>query len=185
MCNIIPYIEQDLKLKVNQTKTEVAHISKVKFLGYGFYFRDGRCRLRVHPKSQAKMKERVRELTCRSNGKSDAWRKDACNRFVYGWVNYFKLANMETMLGRIDQWFRRRLRQVIWKRWKRVRTRFKNLIKLGLSKTQSWMFANTRKGYWRTANRPIMATSITNERLERAGYVFFSSYYANVRPKCN
>ena len=62
--HIVPYIEGKLFLKVNLEKTTVAHISKVKYLGYGFYRSKGKCRLRIHPKSVTKMQNRLRELTC-------------------------------------------------------------------------------------------------------------------------
>jgi group II intron reverse transcriptase/maturase len=129
--HIVPFIEKKLFLRVNQVKTQVAHVSKLKFLGYSFYNSKGKCRLRVHPKSVAKMKERIREITSRSNGKGDAWRKEACRSFIRGWVNYYKLANMKSLLHQTDEWYRRRLRMVIWKQWKRIKTKFSNLIKLG------------------------------------------------------
>ncbi|KAA6303280.1 MAG: Group II intron-encoded protein LtrA [Candidatus Ordinivivax streblomastigis] len=180
--HIVPYIENKLFLRVNKVKTEVAHVSKLKFLGYGFYKYKGKCRLRVHPKSMSRMKERLREITSRSNGKGDAWRKETSNTYIIGWVNYYKLADMKSALERIDEWYRRRLRMVIWKQWKRIKIKLSNLIKLGVKKPKAWEYANTRKGYWHTANSPILSTSISNERLKRAGYIFFTDYYIKVAP---
>jgi len=180
LAHIIPFIEGKLYLKVNKEKTVVAHVKDVKFLGYGFYINKGKGLLRVHPKSIAKMKEKVKLLTCRSNGWGNERRKETLRQYITGWVNYFKLANMKSLLIEIDKWYRRRLRMVIWKQWKLVRTRFTNLMKLGLSRVQSMMFSNTRKGYWRTAKSPILQTSIDNESLQKAGYLFFSTYYRSV-----
>jgi hypothetical protein len=70
---------------------------------------------------------------------------------------------------------------VIWKQRKRLKTRFQNLMKLGISKFQAMMFSNTRKGYWRTAKSSILQTSIDDEWLQMAGYLFFSPYYRSVR----
>jgi group II intron reverse transcriptase/maturase len=179
--HILPYIENRLYLRVNKAKTEVSHLSKLKFLGYSFYMRQGLCRMRVHPKSYLKMKQRVRELTSRSNGKGDGWRKEATRQYITGWVNYFRLADMETLLIKTDEWFRRRLRMVIWKQWKRIKTRFRNLMKLGIKKGKAWEHANTRKGYWHTANSFILSCTVTNERLKRSGYLFFTDYYRKVR----
>ena len=137
----------------------------------------GKARLRIHAKSVAKMKERIRKLTSRSNSWGDERRKLALKQFIIGWVNYFKLADMKTLLLEIDEWYRRRLRMVIWKQWKRVRTRLRNLMKLGLSKSKAWEYANTRKSYWRTAHSPILTRTITNDRLNLSGYVFFSYRY--------
>jgi group II intron reverse transcriptase/maturase len=178
--HIVPFIENRLFLRVNQVKTKVAHVSKIKFLGYSFYNYKGKCRLRVHPKSVWRMKERIRAITSRSTGKGDAWRKKASSSFIRGWVNYYKLADMKSLLQQTDEWYRRRLRMVIWKQWKRIKTRLANLIKLGIRKSKAWEYANTRKGYWRIAHSPILSTAITNERLKRAGYIFFTDYYLKV-----
>ncbi len=179
--HIIPFIEGKLYLKVNKEKTVVAHVKDVKFLGYGFYIYNGKGLLRVHPKSIIKMTEKVKLLTCRSNGWGNERRKLALRQYITGWVNYFKLANMKSLLNEIDKWYRRRLRMIIWKQWKRIKTRFHNLMKLGISRFKSMMFSNTRKGYWRTAKSPILQTSITNESLHKTGYTFFSTYYRSVR----
>jgi RNA-directed DNA polymerase len=177
LANIVPYIENKLFLKVNREKTTTAYISKIKFLGYSFYVFRGEGRLRVHPKSIAKMKERIKTLTSRSNGWGYARRKVALRQYITGWVNYFKLADMKGLLIEVDKWYRRRLRMIIWKHWKRVRTRGRNLTKLGINKYKAWEYANTRKGYWRTARSPILTRSITSYRLNQAGYTFFSDYY--------
>jgi group II intron reverse transcriptase/maturase len=178
--HIIPFIEDKLYLKVNREKTVIANIREVKFLGYGFYINKSKGLLRVHPKSIAKMKVKLKYLTSRSNGWGNEKRKVELKQYITGWVNYFKLADMKKLLSQTDNWYRNRLRMIIWKQWKRVRTRFKNLMKLGLSQFQSWLFANTRKGYWRTANSPILQTSITNIRLEKSGYLFFSTHYRSI-----
>ncbi len=180
LANIIPYIEEKLFLKVNREKTAVAYISKIKFLGYSFYENETGGRLRVHPKTITKMKARIKELTSRSNGWGDARRKEALREYITGWVNYFRLGDMKSLLPKVDEWYRRRLRMVIWKQWKRVRTRLRNLIKLGIVKSKAWEYANTRKGYWRIANSPILNRSITIDRLKLAGYIFFSDYFRKV-----
>lgn len=180
MENLRRYIEEKLFLKVNRDKSTVAYITKVKFLGYSFYMHRG-CRLRIHLKSVEKMRLKIRELTWRSNGWGNARRKEALKQFITGWVNYFTLADMQNLLARVDEWYRRRLRMVLWKQWKRVRTRGVNLVKLGIAKSKAWEFANTRKGYWHTANSWILSTSVTNERLKQAGYVFLSDCYLNAR----
>jgi len=180
LTNIIPYIEEKLFLKVNREKTVVAYISKIKFLGYSFYVKEKVGRLRIHPKSVSRMKERIKTLTSRSNGWGDARRKETLKQYITGWVNYFKLADMKTLLLQVDEWYRRRLRMVIWKHWKWIKTRLRNLIKLGIEKYKAWEYANTRKGYWRTAYSPILSRSITNDRLKQTGYIFFTDYYRKV-----
>ena len=179
--SIIRFVEGKLFLKVNREKTRVARFNEVKYLGYAFYRSKGECRFRVHPESVKAMKEKVRELTARSNAMPNEYRPIAVSRFVRGWVNYFKLADMKELLGKVDKWMRRRIRTVYWKQWKRIRTRFKMLQKCGIEKGQAWEFANTRKGYWRVAGSAIMHTAIKTEQLRRKGYLFFSDQYERVR----
>jgi group II intron reverse transcriptase/maturase len=180
MENLVGYIEKKLFLKVNREKSTVAYIKNVKFLGYSFYMKR-ECRLRIHLKSVEKMRSKIRELTSRSNGWGNARRKEELKQYITGWVNYFKLADMKKLMIETDEWYRRRLRMVFWKQWKRVRTRMANLTKLGIAKSKAWEYANTRKGYWHIANSWILSTSVTNERLKQAGYVFLTDCYLNAR----
>ncbi|UKJ06457.1 group II intron reverse transcriptase/maturase [Solitalea lacus] len=136
LVGITTYIEQKLYLKVNREKTKVAHIKDVKFLGYGFYFNKNGCKMRAHKKSVEKMKEKIRELTSRSNGWGNERRKEAIRQYITGWLNYFQLADMKGLLERIDEWYRRRIRSLIWKQWKSIKTRIRNLIKLDIPKKQ-------------------------------------------------
>jgi RNA-directed DNA polymerase len=181
LASITKYIEEELYLKVNREKTVVAHIKDVKFLGYGFYFNKNGCGIRTHGKSVEKMKAKIRELTSRSNGWGNERRKEALRQYIRGWLNYFRLADMKNLLAKTDEWFRRRLRSLIWKQWKRIKTKLRNLIKLGIPKQKAREFANTRKGCWRIADSPILGRSITNDRLRSSGYIFFSDYYCKIR----
>ena len=181
MEHILPFIEGKLKLRVNKEKTTVAYIGHIKFLGYGFYPTRGEIKLRVHSKSRAKMKKKIREITSRRQGISYKELKLKLKQYVVGWVNYFKLANMKKLLKDTDAWLRRRLRMFIWKRWKKVRTRYKRLKQLGYNHSNAIKYANTRKGYWKVAGSQILGCSITDNRLRKQGYQFFSDYYETVR----
>lgn len=179
--HIVPVIEDKLLLKVNREKTVVAYIGKVKFLGYGFYPSKEGIKLRVHAKSISKMKAKVKELTSRSNGFGYEKLKLKLKQFITGWVNYFKLADMKKMLEATDKWLRRRIRMYIWKQWKKVRTKYAMLKKLGLGHDNAFKFACTRKGYWRIANSQILNVTVTDARLRQAGYVFFADYFKTVQ----
>ena len=178
--NIIPFIEGKLFLKVNRNKTTVDLASRVRFLGFSFYQHKGKARVRIHPKSITKMRRKVKELTARSNGMGNKTRIEKLKSYIMGWTNYFKIADMKKLLSEVDEWLRRRIRMIYWKQWKRVKTRFKMLKTLGISKQKAWEYANTRKGYWRTSNSPILKKSLNNETLRRLGYLFFSDYYRRV-----
>jgi RNA-directed DNA polymerase len=176
--HILPYIEEKLFLKVNREKTQVARVKQVKYLGYGFYIHKGEGRLRIHPKSVQKFRDKIREITGRSNGMGTLARKTRLNQVIRGWINYFKLADAKNLIRELDEWIRSRIRMVTWKRWKKVRTRFENLKRLGIKEEQAWMWANTRKGYWRTAHSPILSIALSNERLKRAGYLSLMECYS-------
>jgi len=176
--HILPYIEGKLLLKVNKEKTKVAHVKHVKYLGYSFYIYRGEGRLRIHAKSIQKLKDKIREVTGRSNGMGIEERRTKLNQVVRGWTNYFKLADAKKILIEFDKWMRSRIRMVTWKRWKKIRTRFDNLKKAGIKEEQAWMWANTRKGYWRTAHSPILTKVLSNERFKRIGYLSFSECYS-------
>ena len=176
--HILPYIEGKLYLKVNREKTQVAYILDIKYLGYGFYIYRGEGRLRIHPKSTRKFKDEIRRITGRSNGMGIALRKLRLNQLIRGWINYFKLADAKGLVQRLDEWIRSRIRMVTWKRWKKIRTRFENLKGLGIKDEQAWMWANTRKGYWRTAHSPILSIALPNERFKRSGYLSLTECYS-------
>lgn len=176
--HILPYIEEKLFLKVNREKTQVAHVKQVRYLGYGFYIHKGEGRLRIHPKSVQKFKDKVREITGRSNGMGVESRKTRLNQIIRGWMNYFKLADAKNLIRGLDEWIRSRIRMVTWKRWKKVRTRFENLKRLGIKEERAWMWANTRKGYWRTAHSPILSLALSNEKIKRVGYLSLMECYS-------
>ena len=176
--NIIPFIEGKLFLKVNRKKTGVAHISKVKYLGYAFYRYKGRCRFRVHPKSVTKMKDKIRELTKRSNGWGNEYRAMKLTQFVRGWVNYFSLADMKGLLEKTDEWLRHKIRAIYWKQWKKVKTRYNMIKKYGLPKWKVHEMANCRKGTWRSA---LMLNSVlTKQEIASLGYISMTDYYLKV-----
>ena len=173
--NIVPFIEGKLFLKVNRKKTKVAHISKVKYLGYSFYRYRGKCRFRVHPKSVEKMKNKIRELTDRNNGMGNAKREEKYQDYVRGWVEYFKLADMKELLKKTDEWARRRIRAVYWKQWKKIKTKYKMLKALGLEQWKAKELACSRKGYWRMAQ--VLNSIITNKIIAKLGYTSMLDYY--------
>ncbi len=108
------------------------------------------------------------------------WKKKKLRETVRGWVNYFKLADMKSYLKRIDEWLRTRLRTYIWKSWKTIGNKYRNLRKLGVTHVNAIRMANTRKGYRRSADSPIVKLAISKDLLKKAGYTFFLGYYLEV-----
>lgn len=174
------YLEEKLYVKVNQEKTTVAYITKIKFLGFGFYIeKSDNVRVTVHKKTKEKMKKRIREITKRNRPISSIQLSYELELFIRGWVNYYKIADMKKFLKETDEWSRRRIRMIYWKRWKRIRTRYRNLQKLGINKPKAWEWANTRKSYWRISisNSFILTRALTNDRLKSWGFISALDYY--------
>jgi RNA-directed DNA polymerase len=176
--NIIPYIEEKLFLRVNRAKTTVSHVSKIKYLGYAFYRYKGKCKLRVHPKSVKKMKDRLRTLTNKSNGWGNKYRIQKLEEYIRGWINYFSKADMKGLMEETDEWLRRRIRAIYWKQWKKVKTRYRMLKALKLPEWKVHKMANCRKGYWRAAK--MLNSALTNKIIARLGYISMSDYYLKI-----
>ena len=181
MASITKFIEEKLKLKINKDKSFVDRPWKLKFLGFSFYFKKDGVGIRVHPKSVKKLKEKLKEITGRSNAMSMWQRMLKLKQAITGWVNYFKIADMGGLTKSLDSWLRRRIRMCLWKQWKRIKTRLGNLIRLGTCKSKAWEYANTRKGYWRISNSPILTKTLTNEYLKKLGLTTISEGYLLVR----
>lgn len=171
MKGISRFIENMLKLKINRNKSAVDRPSKRKFLGFSFYANKGKARNFIPQKPIKRFKTKVKETTSRSSGISMEQRMGKLDQLITGWVNYFHIADMEKVAKELDQWIRRRIRMCYWKQWKKNRTKYENLIKLGVNKYKAWEYANTRKSYWHIAGSYILATTLTNEYLENQGFI--------------
>jgi group II intron reverse transcriptase/maturase len=180
MRSITLFMEEKLKLKVNKSKSAVDRPWKRKFLGFTFYLRKDETRIRIHDKSIERFWEKVKSITSRSNGKSMKWRSDKLKQLIIGWINYFKIADMKKIAKKLDEWMRRRIRMCYWKQWKKLKTKHKNLVILGVNNYKAWEFSNTRKGYWRISNSPILGCSITNKHLESQGFTSLSKIFSKV-----
>lgn len=177
MESMIKLIENKLKLKVNKDKSAVDFVSKRKFLGFSFYFAKGGAEIRIHEKSIKRFKDKIKFYTNRNIGISMESRLKKLNQIMRGWINYYGIANSVAKLKELDKWIRRRLRACIWKQWKKISTRHRNLVKLGINKYKAWEYANTRKGYWRISKSPILSKSLNNKYLESLGFVSLTQTY--------
>lgn len=181
MHSITKFIEEDLKLKVNKDKSKVDRPWKLKYLGFSFYNKKNEMGIRVHSKSIEKLKATLKKITGRSNAMSMEYRAVKLRQIIIGWINYFKLADMKSTLISLDEWLRRRLRLCYWKQWKKIKTKHDNLVKLGLDSFKAWEYANTRKGYWRISNSPILARTLSNNYLKEQGFITLTESYLRYR----
>lgn len=181
MKSITRFIEEDLKLKVNKEKSKVDRPWKLKYLGFSFYTKKDEMGIRAHDNSVRKLKATLKKITSRSNAMSMEYRAVKLKQIITGWINYFKLADLKRILSKLDKWLRRRLRLCYWKQWKKIKTKHDNLVKLGLDSFKAWEYANTRKGYWRISNSPVLARTLSNNYLKEQGFITLTESYLRCR----
>ena len=170
MTNCTKFLEGKLKLKVNRKKSQVGSPLRLKFLGFSMYKTGKKAGIRPHGKSIKKFKDKIRELTSRKQARSIEDILKRLKRYTVGWLGYYSIADMESHIKRLNEWIRRRIRQIYWKQWKRIKTRHDNLVKLGIDNENAWKWANSRKAYWRISNSQVLSMSLTNKYLASVGY---------------
>ena len=170
------YLTKKLKLKVNQQKSAVDKPWNRKFLGFTFTRGKEPGRIAVHERSIKKLKDKIRGLTKKMRGSNlpEAIRKRLMP-IVRGWANYFSLSHQDNIFENLDGWIRRKIRGLLWRQWKRPRTRRKRLKELGLKEITAKKTACSSKGPWRMAKSPGMHRAVTNRVIEAMGYTTMES----------
>jgi RNA-directed DNA polymerase len=168
MESVTHFIRHRLQLKVNQAKSAVARPGPRKFLGFSFT-REPEPRGRIAPKAIARFKERIREQTRRTRGSSLQQMVTQIATYLRGWLGYFDDCQTPWVLPTLESWLRRRLRSVVWKQWKRGRTRFRELRKRGVGKDLAASTAGSPHGPWRIANSPALAIALPNAYFAQLG----------------
>lgn len=149
------FVENKLKLKVNMEKSATDRPWRRKILGFSFcYPKEQKVRIRLSPKSQERLENKVRELTSRTRGISMDDRIEELNTYLNGWIGYYHVAQTRSVFNRLDEWIRRRLRACMLKQWKKPRTRKHKLVVLGIRSDQARKIMNSRKGCWRLSISP-------------------------------
>jgi RNA-directed DNA polymerase len=177
LTSITKYIEQKLLLKVNQTKSKISRPTSSSLLGFSFYRNKKEWSIRILPKKVSDLKRKCKRIVRRNNGMNIQQKIDKLAPIVRGWVNYFNIANADTIMQTLDSFIRIHLRMSQWKEWKSCRTRVKNLIQLGINKGKAYEWGNSSKGYCRVAHSPILSRTLTNMYFTKRGYVGFSTTY--------
>jgi group II intron reverse transcriptase/maturase len=166
------YLEKKLKLKVNREKSTVGSPLRLKFLGFSLYKTGKKTGIRPHSKSVKRFKAKLKVITNRRRGHSTIERiLYELKVYTYGWLGYYAISDMKDRVGTLNEWIRRRVRQIFWKRWKKIKTKHDSLVRLGIPDGKAWKWAHTRKSYWRTARSLILTSTLTNKHLESIGYL--------------
>ena len=137
--------------------------------------------LRLARRSLERVKRKVRELTDRHDGQAVEVIIDRLNRYIAGWVGYFRIADMKGNTQRLDEHLRRRLRQLVWKQWKTPANRSRNLRARGVSEFWAIRAGGTSKQYWRLSASPPLNQAMNNAYWDFLGLVGFFKRYQTFR----
>jgi RNA-directed DNA polymerase len=157
-----------LHLTVNETKSAVSSVFGRKFLGYSFWSGKGEIKCKVAAKPLANFKQRIRQLTGRSGGRSMSDVVEKLRRYVLGWKAYFQLAQTPRIWRTLDEWLRHRLRAIQLKHWKRGTTIYRELKALGASESVARQVAGNSRRWWRNSDR-LLKTVLTIAYFDRLG----------------
>jgi len=170
------FLERKLKLKVNEKKSQVARTNDIDFLG--FMFKGNK--IGWSDKAFREFKRRVKRLTGRSWFVSMAYRMMKLSQYLRGWMNYFGISEYYRPMPEIDHWLRRRVRMCYWKQWRYVRTKVRNLLKLGTHPGVAIPMCLSRKGPWKCARTMATQTGMTNQWLKEQGLLSVKELWVSI-----
>jgi RNA-directed DNA polymerase len=181
MASITRFLSERLKLTVNQAKSAVDRPWKRIFLGYTMSWHPTKARLKVGAEALARFKTSLRKICKWGKGWNMSRTIKEANPKLRGWVNYFCLAGNTTIFQELDSWLRRKLRAILWRQWKRNKTRAKNLIKLGFSSDAAWRFVRIERGPWATAGTFNMHRLLRNSYFDNLGLLSLQEQYLRLQ----
>ena len=169
MRSVTRFLERRLKLKVNRAKSAVARPWERKFLGYTVTI-EYKARLKPAPESVRRAKARIRQITGRrARGRNIQKVIEELNAYLRGWLNYFHLAEVKQSFEILDQWIRRRLRKLLWRQWKKPKTRYKKLVQLSVKAERAKKATAGGRGPWYNAGASHMHAAVPNRLLAEWG----------------
>lgn len=175
--SIIRYLEETLLLRVNKEKTKISRPHQSYLLGFSFYKTKGKYEIRIGEKSLLSIIRKCKLITRSSDPTPEEIKLNKLERIIRGWVNYFRIAKAKSKMMQLDEMIRTRLRINTWRRWKRIKTKFVNLAKLGINKSKAYWWACTSRGPCRTAHSPILMSTLNTDYWRKLGYRGFFNYY--------
>lgn len=179
MESVICYLEKTLKLKVNRDKSDVDRPWKRKFLGYTF-LSGKRVKIRIAPESVKRLRQKLRQEFRRGRGRRIQSTIHNLNRILRGWYHYFKLSEVKSVYEELDGWIRRKLRNIIWRQWKRRWTRRKELMKRGLSEETAVRSAFNNRGPWWNSGASHMNRAFPISWFKQQGLFSFLEMYLKI-----
>lgn len=184
--SVTTFVEKKLKLKVNQQKSKITPAQTSEMLGFGFWFRKGGVTaIKISVGAKLRLKQRLREITKRNWGCSMQHRIRILNQFIRGWMAYFGIADTPGVFNELDEWLRRRIRQVFWKQWKKPITKRRMLRSLGIPRQKAYEWSYSSKAYWRIAKSPVLQRALPNDYLhDQLGVMGLHQAWSGLRTTC-
>ena len=167
---VTAFLDRRLKLKVNVSKSAVARPWQRKFLGYSMTWHK-KPKLKIAEASRKRLAEKIRTTMREARGKSMKQTIEQLNPILRGWTVYFRLAEVKGVLQDLDGWIRRKLRSVLWRQWKRVYARAKNLMRAGIDEVRAWRSATNGRGPWWNSGASHMNAAYPKAWFDRMGLV--------------
>jgi RNA-directed DNA polymerase len=169
--SITKYVEKKLRLKVNREKSAVDRPWKRTFLGYSFTAHK-EPRLRIPKETIQRFKLKCKQLFRQGRGRNlGKFIKEDLNPVIQGWINYFGKADVKKFAEDLDSWIRRRLRLILWRQWKRCKTRYKKLVAAGLSKERAKTSSVNGRGPWWNSGASHMNDAFRKKFFDNHGLV--------------
>mgnify|MGYP003665128586 FL=1 len=181
LASMTRFLEDRLKLRVNQKKSAVDRPWKRSFLGYTVCNRKRNVRLKVAGKPVQRLKASVKALFRSGRGRSLKTTIVALTPKLRGWVNYFRHAGVKGIFEELDGWIRRHLRKILWRQWKRPLTRAKRLMRLGLSEERAWKSATNGRGPWWNSGASHLNHALPKKLFDRLGLVSLMGQYHRLK----
>lgn len=170
MAGVRGFLARRLKLTVNEAKSAVARPWERKFLGYSVTAQQA-SKIRVAQQSIARLKGRIRQLCRQGRGRSLSRLIESMNPVLRGWMNYFSLTQSRRPIEELDTWLRRRLRSIVWRQWKRPKTRESKLRAHGLDAQRAWKSSVNGRGPWWNAGAKHMIAALPPKYFTQLGLV--------------
>lgn len=180
MDSVKRFLGEVLSLKVNERKSAVDRPWWLKFLGFSFYTRAGEVLVRVAKQALDHCRDKLRQMTRRTRSGQLADIIQQVNEYLTGWIGYFRLADTPSVFAELDEWLRRRMRQLVWKRWKRGKTRWHALVALGVPRKRAGLGA-VEHGPWRMAASPVVQEGLSNAYWQKQGLRSIAERYRQLR----
>ena len=170
MSSLERFLGKRLRLTVNREKSAVARPWERRFLGYTFT-RNKPVKLKVSPESERRLKDNLRPILRAGRGRGLKQTIGLLRPVLVGWRAYFRKAEVKSAFQTLDVWIRRKLRGIVWRQWKRPRTRVKKLVRRGLSLLEAQRAAYCQRGPWHMSRMPSLERAIPTVELRRLGLV--------------